>query len=347
MTTTQPQAPAAGAGLPDPLTLLPTALDAVRAGARLALDPGEALQVGTKRNRNDVVTQVDRGVEALIARLLEPTGYALVGEEGHAADSWAGRVWVLDPIDGTLNYVAVHRHWAISLALVEDGEPVLGIVADPVDDRLHVALAGRGAWEGRLEPWIGEGDDGGAVVASAVPTGAPGTGSSAAAGHAVHPSVTAPDHAGSANGPAGAAGNAQPRSDAGADAVPAEVARLVPGAHPLRVDDVPLADGVVIAHAHGLAALRHLPAICESTRGMRCYGAAALELAEVAAGRAGVLVHTRLQPWDVAAGVLLCTEAGAVVSRLDGTRADVWEPGSLLAGTPSAAAEMRRRLVEG
>lgn len=320
MTTTHPQAPADAAGLPDPFTLLPTALDAVRAGARLALDPGEALEIGTKRNRNDVVTQVDRGVEGLIARRLEPTGYALVGEEGHAAESWAGRVWVLDPIDGTLNYVAVHRHWAISLALVEDGEPVLGIVADPVDDRLHVALAGAGAWEGRLEPWIGEGDDG-AVV---------------------DPPTSAPDDAASAAGAADA-----DRVVTAADGVPAEVARLVPGAHPLSVEDVPLADGVVIAQLHALAALRHLPAICESTRGMRCYGAAALELAEVAAGRAGVLVHTRLQPWDVAAGVLLCTEAGAVVSRLDGTRADVRAPGSLLAGTPSAAAEMRRRLVEG
>lgn len=342
MTTTHPQPPADPAdpaGLSDPLTLLPTALDAVRAGARLALDPGEALEIGTKRNRNDVVTQVDRGVEALIARRLEPTGYALVGEEGHAAESWAGRVWVLDPIDGTLNYVAVHRHWAISLALVEDGEPVLGIVADPVDDRLHVALAGRGAWEGRLDPRRGDGDDGGAAVASAVLTGAPGAGASATVAAAGRPVDASDGVAG------GAPGKAQPRFDAGA--VPAEVARLVPGAHPIRVDDVPLADGVVIAQLHALAALRHLPAICELTRGMRCYGAAALELAEVAAGRAGALVHTRLQPWDVAAGVLLCTEAGAVVSRLDGTRADVREPGSLLAGTPSAAAEVVRRLVEG
>lgn len=331
MTTTQPQAPAAGAGLPDPLTLLPTALDAVRAGARLALDPGEALEIGTKRNRNDVVTQVDRGVEALIAGRLAATGCALVGEEGHAAESWAGRVWVLDPIDGTLNYVAVHRHWAISLALVEDGEPVLGIVADPVDDRLHVALAGRGAWEGRLVPRLDDGDDGTAAGSSAAVAGAPAAGRPVADGSSADPSVAAPDAA----------------DGAPADVVPAEVARLVPGAHPLRVEDVPLADGVVIAHAHGFAALRHLPAICESTRGMRCYGAAALELAEVAAGRAGGLVHTRLQPWDVAAGVLLCAEAGAVVTRLDGTRVDVREPGSLLAGTPSARAELQRRLVEG
>lgn len=303
MTTTPPQVPADAAGLPDPLTLLPTALDAVRAGARLALDPGEALEIGTKRNRNDVVTQVDRGVEELVAGLLAPAGYPLVGEEGHAAKSWDGRVWVLDPIDGTLNYVAVHRHWAISLALVEDGEPVLGVIADPVDDRLYVALAGGGTWEGILARGRREGSvDDGAAAAGVGTVG-----------------------------------------DVASDAV----ADLVPGARRLAVGDAPLADGVVIAQLHALAALRHLPAICESTRGMRCYGAAALELAEVAAGRAGVLVHTRLQPWDIAAGVLLCTEAGAVVSRLDGTRADVRELGSLLAGTPSAAAEMRRRLVEG
>lgn len=308
MTTTHPHALADREAAPDTsdlLSLLPVALDAVRAGASLALDPGEALRIGTKRNRNDVVTQVDRGVEELIAGRLAATGYGLIGEEGHAVDSWAGRVWVLDPIDGTLNYVAVHRHWAISLALVEDGEPVLGIVADPVDDRLYVALAGGGAWKGRLEPGREGSDDGGA---SATGGGATGT--------------DVPD---------------------GADVVIA----LVPGARRLAVEDVPLADGVVIAQLHALAALRHLPAICELTRGMRCYGAAALELAEVAAGRAGALVHTRLQPWDVAAGVLLCTEAGAVVSRLDGTRADVREPGSLLAGTPSAAAEVVRRLVEG
>ena len=256
--------------------LLALALDAVRAGARLGLDPGEELRIDTKRNRNDVVTQVDRGIEALIAERLAPMGYPLLGEEGHSVDSWHGRVWVLDPIDGTLNYVAVHRHWAISLALVEDGVPVLGIVADPVDDRLCTAVVGRGARAGRL---LGEDADGD---------------------------------------------------------------RRLP-----RIADTPLTDGVVIAHLHALDCLRHLPGIIRSSRGMRCYGAAALELVEVAAGRAGCLVHPWLRPWDAAAGMLICQEAGAVVTRLDGTRLDVREPGSLLAGTPSAHAEMAERLVLG
>lgn len=61
--------------------LLTLALGAVRAGARLALDPGQALRIETKRGRNDVVTQVDRAVEALVARRLAATGYPLVGED--------------------------------------------------------------------------------------------------------------------------------------------------------------------------------------------------------------------------------------------------------------------------
>ena len=194
--------------------LLALALGAVRAGARLALDPGQALRIETKRNRNDVVTQVDRAVEALMARRLAPAGYPLVGEEGHAAGGWAGRVWVLDPIDGTLNYIAVHRHWAISLALVEDGRPVAGVVADPVDDRVYTAVVGAGARVRRLFA----------------------------------------------------------ESDAGA-----ELARIA---------DVPLADGIVIAHLHGLEEVPRLARIIEGTRGLRCYGAAALEMVEAAAGRA-------------------------------------------------------------
>ena len=88
------------------------------------------------------------------------------------------------------------------------------------------------------------------------------------------------------------------------------------------VEDSELADGVVIAHLHAMAALRHLPEIIESSRGLRVYGAAALELAEVAAGRAGCLVDTRLQTWDVAAG-------------------------SVPAGPAGALATMARRLIEG
>jgi len=86
--------------------LLNAAIEAVRRGMNIALHPPVELDVHTKANRNDLVTAVDKAIEADIASHLHAvTGLPLLGEEGHAVDSFAGLVWVLDPIDGTLNYV--------------------------------------------------------------------------------------------------------------------------------------------------------------------------------------------------------------------------------------------------
>ncbi len=256
--------------------LLARAAAAVRRAAAFALNPGEELRIEVKAHRNDLVTQVDRGVEERIARQLEDTGIPLHGEEKHRIEdfeAYRGRAWVLDPIDGTLNYVSTHRDWAISLALVDDGVPVLAILADPVADRLYTAIRGRGAW---VEPLTGE-----AV---------------------------------------GADGGVGPRA-------------LQP------VEDLPLSEGMVIAH-YQLTQHAAIGRAIETSRGMRCYGAAALEMAEVAAGGAVVYAQPLLQPWDVAAGALLCTETGVVLTRMDGAPFDVRRAGSLLVATPAAHAEV-------
>ena len=127
--------------------LLVLAIDVVEEAARTADRRPEALEIGTKANRNDLVTQVDRAIEDAVARrLLDETGLPLLGEEGHAIDSYSGRVWVLDPIDGTMNYVETRRDYAVSLALCEDGEPVLGVVADVARGDLYSAVRGGGAF---------------------------------------------------------------------------------------------------------------------------------------------------------------------------------------------------------
>ena len=248
---------------------------AVRQAAAFALDPGEELRIEVKAHRNDLVTQVDRGVEERIAGHLEATGVPIHGEEAHRVEdfeTYRGRAWVLDPIDGTLNYVATHRDWAISLALVDDGVPTLAVLADPVAGRLYTAIRGRGAW---VQPLL-----------------------------------------------AGAAGTD--------DAAPRALER---------VEDLPLSEGMLIAH-YQLTQDAGIGQAIEASRGMRCYGAAALEMAEVAAGGAVVYAQPRLQPWDVAAGALLCTETGAVLTRMDGAPFDVRRAGSLLVGTPTAHAEV-------
>ena len=265
-------APTSSACLED---LLAQAVGAVRRAAAFALDPGEELRVEAKAHRNDLVTQVDRGVEARIAGCLEATGIPIHGEEAHRVEdfeTYRGRAWVLDPVDGTLNYVSTHRDWAISLALVDDGVPVLAALADPVAGRLYTAIRGRGA---RVEPLTGE-----------------AVGCDGVASKALEP-----------------------------------------------VKDLPLSEGMVIAH-YQLTQHAGIGRAIEGSRGMRCYGAAALEMAEVAAGGAVVYAQPLLQPWDVAAGALLCTETGVVLTRMDGAPFDVRRAGSLLVATPAAHAEV-------
>ena len=265
-------APTSSACLED---LLAQAVGAVRRAAAFALDPGEELRVEAKAHRNDLVTQVDRGVEARIAGCLEATGIPIHGEEAHRVEdfeTYRGRAWVLDPVDGTLNYVSTHRDWAISLALVDDGVPVLAALADPVAGRLYTAVRGRGA---RVEPLTGE-----------------AVGCDGVASKALEP-----------------------------------------------VKDLPLSEGMVVAH-YQLTQHAGIGRAIEGSRGMRCYGAAALEMAEVAAGGAVVYAQPLLQPWDVAAGALLCTETGVVLTRMDGSAFDVRRAGSLLVGSPAAHAEV-------
>jgi len=105
------------------------------------------------------------------------------------------------------------------------------------------------------------------------------------------------------------------------------------------VKDLPLSEGMVVAH-YQLTQHAGIGRAIEGSRGMRCYGAAALEMAEVAAGGAVVYAQPLLQPWDVAAGALLCTETGVVLTRMDGAAFDVRRAGSLLVGSPAAHAEV-------
>lgn len=120
------------------------------AGRALLKDFGEVenLQVSTK-GPGDFVTRADRNAEEIIREALveaRPT-YGFLGEEGteiEGADPT--RRWIVDPLDGTTNFLHGMPHWAVSIALEHKGEIVSGVVYDPVKDELFFAEKGQGAW---------------------------------------------------------------------------------------------------------------------------------------------------------------------------------------------------------
>ncbi len=121
-------------------------VQAARKAAELALRYQCSVIAETKPD-NSPVTEADRECERLIARLLSEAfpEDGLLGEEGTLAESRSGRRWIIDPIDGTRDYVRGNPLWANLIALEEDGEVVAGVVNLPMLGNLYSAWRGGGA----------------------------------------------------------------------------------------------------------------------------------------------------------------------------------------------------------
>nr|WP_206442665.1 inositol monophosphatase family protein [Streptomyces boncukensis] len=132
--------------------LLSLALEAAhKAGALLRDGRPEDLGVAaTKTSPIDVVTEMDLASEKLITDFLgdhRPED-GFLGEEGASSPGSSGVRWVIDPIDGTVNYLYGRPDWAVSIAAEYAGERVVGVVAAPVRGETCHAVLGEGAWRG-------------------------------------------------------------------------------------------------------------------------------------------------------------------------------------------------------
>ncbi len=141
--------------------------------ARRRRSEGVAI-AATKSALADIVTEADREVELLIrARLGDARpDDGFLGEESGAERGASGLTWVVDPIDGTVNYAYGIPHYAVSIAVVE-GEPepqtwdaVAAAVFAPTEDELFTAYRGGGAWLGDARLAVGEPGDAGALIAT-------------------------------------------------------------------------------------------------------------------------------------------------------------------------------------
>ena len=127
-----------------------------KAGRGLLKDFGEVenLQVSTK-GPGDFVSRADKAAEAMIKEELMHArpSYGFLGEEGQEIEGEdPTRRWIVDPLDGTTNFLHGLPHWAVSIALEHKGQIVAGVVYDPTKDEMFYAEKGGGAWlnESRL-----------------------------------------------------------------------------------------------------------------------------------------------------------------------------------------------------
>ena len=120
------------------------------AGAKIRFSFNKTLDIETKSNANDLVTNMDKEIEQFfISKIREVyPEHKVMGEEGFGdtLGSLEGIVWMIDPIDGTMNFIHQQRNFAISLAVYENGVGKIGIIYDVVHDELYHAVRGKGAF---------------------------------------------------------------------------------------------------------------------------------------------------------------------------------------------------------
>jgi myo-inositol-1(or 4)-monophosphatase len=107
----------------------------------------ENVQVEDK-GRMDYASEVDRMAESVIVRELKRAfpDHAILAEEGGASGKKSRHTWVIDPLDGTHNFLRGFPHFSVSIALLEGNDPLYGVVFDPVRDEMFTASRGDGAY---------------------------------------------------------------------------------------------------------------------------------------------------------------------------------------------------------
>jgi myo-inositol-1(or 4)-monophosphatase len=255
------------------VTDLELAERAARVAGELLLERfgAPAREVEVKSSSTDMVSAADRAAEDAIAELLraERPEDGLLGEEGASVEGASGRRWVIDPLDGTTNFLYGIPQWAVSVALEDSTGPLVGVVFNPPSAELFRAERGGGCSLGRIAPQ-----------------------------------------------------------------------KASTSWEPLRIRPCTDLSRSLLATGFGYDPERRrvqaqaIAHVLPRVRDIRRAGAAALDLAWLAAGRLDGYWERGLEPWDWSAGRLLVTEAGGAIADLDG------DPHGLAAASPTLLPEL-------
>lgn len=120
------------------------------AGENIRASFSKTLNVTTKSNPNDLVTDIDKATERFFIEKIKGTfsDHRIMGEEGYGdkVEDLAGVIWIIDPIDGTMNFVHQQRNFAISIGIYIEGEGMIGLIYDVVHDELYHCVKGNGVY---------------------------------------------------------------------------------------------------------------------------------------------------------------------------------------------------------
>jgi myo-inositol-1(or 4)-monophosphatase len=240
-----------------------------RAGRSLKRDLGEIenLQVSLKGPANFVSLADKRAEQMLYDDLTKARpGYGFLGEEGGTREgSDKSNTWIVDPLDGTTNFLHGIPQFAISIGLQREGVIVAGVIYNPANDELYIAERGKGAFLNDMRLRV---------------------------------------------------------------------------AGRKRLDDCVVACGLPhIGRGDHELSRREMTEMQNRVAGLRRFGAASLDLAFVAAGRLDGYWERNLQPWDIAAGLIMVREAGGIVSGIDG-HDNAIESGNVVCGNETIQREL-------
>jgi myo-inositol-1(or 4)-monophosphatase len=250
---------------------------AARIGGAILLDWVDRITARAKGPK-DLVTEADLASQQAIRQVLLSAfpDHQFLGEETEndakttqTAGNPGGFRWIVDPLDGTLNYVRGMPSYSVSIALERDSNVLVGVVFDPLLDECFTAVQGRGAF---------------------------------------------------LNG------------------------------RPLRSSQCRSLDEALVAISfsadvpRGSVEIRRFIEVLHAAQSMRRTGSAALNLCYVASGRLDAYFASSLKSWDVAAGVLIAREAGAVLTSLGGREFDLQRPDLAVAATAEVHAELLQAL---
>lgn len=126
---------------------LKLAIQAVKQAGKIIKEAYGGVVEVKRKGFNDSVTEIDVKAERIIVKLLKRTGYSIFGEESGKSDSGSRKKWIIDPIDGTSNFIRGIPFFAVSVALIEnDRQLVLGVVYDPISDECYWAERNKDAY---------------------------------------------------------------------------------------------------------------------------------------------------------------------------------------------------------